>query len=303
MINEFKIKIESLIGKPTNQKLLVAVSGGVDSIVLAHFLVKLKYNISIAHVNYELRGISSEYDEEIVRKFSKNFNLKIFVKRNSLLNEDTGIQEKARKVRYSWFNNLRLKYNFDFIITAHHANDQIETFFLMLARGSGISGLSAMEERKNYLIRPLLTFNKKSLINYAKLNNIKWREDKSNESDNYLRNRIRNSLLPNLLEIKSDIESNILNSIQNIKGANTAVENVCLQIKSSWTYKDNVIEIPESSFVMLKPLKFWIHCLFNPYGFDFKEVEKILNTKRGKKCEIKKYTLYRAKDMLILSEN
>jgi tRNA(Ile)-lysidine synthase len=129
MINEFKIKIESLIGKPTNQKLLVAVSGGVDSIVLAHFLFKLKYNISIAHVNYELRGISSEYDEEIVRKFSKNFNLKIFVKRNSLLNEDTGIQEKARKVRYSWFNNLRLKYNFDFIITAHHANDQIETFF------------------------------------------------------------------------------------------------------------------------------------------------------------------------------
>ena len=101
----------------------------------------------------------------------------------------------------------------------------------MLARGSGISGLSAMEEKKNYLIRQLLTFNKKSLIDYAKLNSLEWREDKSNESDNYLRNRIRNALLPNLLEIKSDIESNILNSIQNIKGANTAVENVCLQIK------------------------------------------------------------------------
>lgn len=183
----------------------LACSGGVDSMVLLHILKKLGKDFTVLHVNYQLRGEDSEMDQNLIEDVCKAKNIPIVVKRINLqaqLEQHGGnLQDEARKVRYTFFNSFMTEAKSK-IILAHHADDQIETFFLNLARDSGIMGLACMlPENKDY-IRPLLTFSKDEIRFYAKKNKIEWREDKSNVSNKYRRNLLRNILIP---QIKDEI--------------------------------------------------------------------------------------------------
>jgi tRNA(Ile)-lysidine synthase len=200
-MNKIEEHIENLIGNNPALRLFVACSGGIDSIVLLHILKKLGKNVSAIHVNYMLRGEDSEADQVLVESTCDELGIVCHVKRvdlNAYLEKTGGnLQDTARKVRYAYFERFKLKQDFR-IVLGQHADDQVETFFLNLARGGGIMGLAAMLPEYNRYLRPLLPFSKHEIIEYAVENGIQWREDKSNSSNKYNRNKLRNILIPEM---------------------------------------------------------------------------------------------------------
>jgi len=178
-----------------NDLLLVAVSGGLDSMVLCDVLHKLQYNFSIAHCNYQLRIPDANEDQEMIRNWATDRKIQFYTKQCVLPNS-SNIQDQARKARYAFFDELIKKHDFNYLLTAHHADDQVELLFLQLSRGSGINGLKGMVMQSDIHIRPFLTLSKSELSSYALENKISYREDSSNEASYYLRNFFRNEVLP-----------------------------------------------------------------------------------------------------------
>ncbi len=175
-----------------NSKLLLAISGGVDCVILAHLLKKAKYNFCLVHCNFKLRDEESDKDEKFCRDlakkndliiYSKQFDVKAYCKKNKV-----STQMAARDLRYKWFNELCEKEGFDFILTAHQASDVVETVFINLLRGTGINGLKGIPEKNGNIVRPLLIFSKQEINDFAKREKIKFRLDKSNLKDDYDRN-------------------------------------------------------------------------------------------------------------------
>ena len=211
-MNKLESYLERSWDEYRSKKIVVACSGGVDSTVLLYTLKKLNFNVEAIHVNYQLRDKESEKDAEFIESFCLEICVP-FEKRTvdlaEVLIDGGNLQEQARNYRYDWFREL---INSDALIAlAHHQNDQMETFFMNLARKSGVMGLSCMLEKKDGIIRPLLNFSKNEIYNYAKNEELKWREDISNDSNKYRRNLLRNKILPFLIgEIDGLKESTLL---------------------------------------------------------------------------------------------
>jgi tRNA(Ile)-lysidine synthase len=184
----------------STRRIFIACSGGVDSMTLLYILKKAKWNIEVLHVNYQLRGEDSELDMNLVKETCERLSIPFHLKRidlQPLLDSSGGnLQEMARNIRYAFFEEKRIKSPNNYIALGHHKDDQIETFFMHLARKSGIMGMSCMPSEYNQFIRPLLDFSKAEIIQYAIENKIKWREDYTNKKNKYTRNILRNILLP-----------------------------------------------------------------------------------------------------------
>ncbi len=192
----------------------IAVSGGVDSMLLLELMFQENLPIHVLHVNYHLRGIESEEDELLVRNYCKSNNIPLTVESIYLkekLEADGGnLQNEARKVRYDFFQKELNKIPNSKLVLAHHLNDQLETFFLQLLRNAGIAGLSGMKPVNNKFLRPLLNFKKEEIYSLAIDRNISWREDKSNSKNDYSRNRLRNEIIPLLVTEIPTLENSIL---------------------------------------------------------------------------------------------
>lgn len=211
-LNKFEEKINHFFLKnnivPQNKNFLLAVSGGVDSMVLLHIFQKLKYNISVAHVNFGLRGEDSNNDFFLVKEKCKALKIPFYYKEiedfYTIKNyKKVSTQMIARKLRYDWFEEIVLENRIDYILTAHHQGDQIETFFLNIQRKKGIQSHYAIKSVNKNRLRPFLDIPKEEIISFANENNIEWREDATNKKSVYLRNKIRNKLLPSVGEIKN----------------------------------------------------------------------------------------------------
>ena len=192
--------------------LCVACSGGLDSTVLLEALIPLGFEPRVLHINYQLRGEESDKDEAFVRSLAQKHKLEMEVVRcPKELTKGKGInlQEAARKFRHELFREFIQKSPVNRVLLAHHSDDQVETFFLQLMRGSGIFGLGGMHPERNGIIRPFLGLSKENLRNYALENNIPWREDASNEENNYKRNQFRNIIIPQLLETNPELKHSI----------------------------------------------------------------------------------------------
>ena len=182
-----------------HDRLLLGVSGGVDSMVLLHLFQQLPYSIAVAHVNFGLRGVESDEDEAFVVEYCQKHNIKAFTNNVDTLayvnSSKVSIQMAARTLRYNWFEKLKIEHQFKHLLTAHHSDDSVETIFINILRGTGISGLKGITSNEN-AIRPLLSFTRAEIIDYAKSVNLVWREDSSNAKEDYLRNKLRHSILP-----------------------------------------------------------------------------------------------------------
>ena len=205
-------------------KVILALSGGIDSMVLADLLLKAKVEFVAAHCNFHLRGAESDGDDWFVRKFAESHGIQCFVKHfeteKYAANHGISIEMAARDLRYAWFEELRQQLGYDKIVVAHHADDQAETFFINLLRGAGLRGLKGMQPQNGVVIRPLLWASREQIRQYAVENHITWREDHTNVETVYLRNKIRNQLLPVFDELHPEARQGLYKSLKHLASEN-----------------------------------------------------------------------------------
>jgi tRNA(Ile)-lysidine synthase len=255
MLQEFQQYINrcSLIAE--GDKLVLALSGGIDSMVLADLLLKVKVEFVAAHCNFHLRGHESDGDDWFVRKFAENRGIQCFVKHfeteKYAAKYGISIEMAARDLRYAWFEQLRQQLDYDKIAVAHHADDQAETFFINLLRGAGLNGLKGMKPQNGVIIRPLLWASREQIRKYAVENHIVWREDHTNVESVYLRNRIRNQLLPVFDELQPKARHGLYKSLEHLAAENELYREL-LQEKLGQIieYNGDIQRIPHSAFLI-----------------------------------------------------
>ncbi|MEQ5792419.1 tRNA lysidine(34) synthetase TilS [Muricauda sp. NFXS6] len=308
MFPKFKEHIDQEISFLKGKKLLLACSGGLDSVVLMHLCEATNLNIVLAHCNFKLRGGESDGDEDFVRQLAFKFGIQVFVKQfeteQYAEKQRLSVQMAARKLRYQWFDELLLAKGFDYVLTAHHADDNLETFLINLSRGTGIDGLSGIPEVNGQVVRPLLPFSRSEILEYAESEGIAWREDSSNASSKYLRNKIRHQLVPPLKELHPTFLQNFLNTQNHLQQTNDLVTNHLNEVKSKlFKSRDGNIKMAISELEQLQPLESYLYGLFQGYGFtEWNDVAGLLTAESGKQVFSKTHRLLKDRDCLILSK-
>ncbi len=225
MIRRFQqfIKSESLFG-PGDQ-ILVAVSGGVDSVVLCRLMHDAGYTFAIAHCNFSLRSAESDDDEKFVAGLAEKYKVPFFATRfntgEAARNQGLSVQMAARNLRYAWFEKVSSENGYRCVATAHHLNDQVETFFINLLRGTGLAGLHGIIPLQGNVVRPMLFATRDEILDYARHKNLEWREDSSNLSTKYLRNQLRHEVIPSLERIDNNFARNLDSTIRRLRGTET----------------------------------------------------------------------------------
>ena len=308
MGNKIEIIFQSKISSLKHSKFLIALSGGVDSMVLANLFLKNNLSFSVAHCNFNLRTKESDDDEKFIFDWSteneiecyiSKFNTTDYCKKNNF-----GIQEGARNLRYEWFNELKNLHDFDYIVTAHHLDDQIETYLINSMRGSGLNGLIGITEKTESLLRPLLKILKNDILVYAKSNNIDFREDSSNSKNDYFRNMIRNLIIPQFKKFDDNVMLKFQTTINNLNSTKIFADIVINQTKKLiFIFETDKIKVKIDDLKKLDPVEYYIHHLFIDYKFDFKEIIKLFDSDTGKYISSNTHILTKNKKFLIITKN
>lgn len=286
MLEVFQKYLTFLDVAAADKKFLLAVSGGLDSIVMLELFRLSGCRYSIAHCNFKLRGKESDEDEKFVKKLATKTKMPCFsVKFNTeeyCTESKISIQMGARDLRYKWLEETRLKNKLDYIVTAHHADDAIETFFINLFRGTGISGLHGIGGKTGKVIRPMLPFYRKEIENYAIENKLEWREDSSNSTDKYERNKIRHHLMPVLEKINSKAKESIITTIENL-GRTELMLNRLLGtfVSKDISINDNRTFISLDFFKNLVPASDYLFEVIRKFGFNYDQCKQISECIKG----------------------
>ena len=294
------------------KKLLIAISGGVDSVVLTHLLSALNFDISLAHCNFSLRGKESDLDEEFVVQLGEKLNLNVFkIKFNTeefAKENKQSTQIAARELRYNWFQQLIDQNSFEYVLTAHHADDNLETFLINLTRGSGLDGFTGIPEINGNIVRPLLKFSRETILSFVKENNINWREDKSNASTKYIRNKIRHNVLPVLKEINPSLLETFAKTTEHLKESQQIIEDSIERIASEVLQKDfsTALEMTKIDIKKINQLsnpKAYLYQLLKEYNFtEWNDVYQLLSAQSGKQIFSKTHALLKDRDFLLVSK-
>ncbi|MCL4170041.1 UNVERIFIED_CONTAM: hypothetical protein GTU68_046847, partial [Idotea baltica] len=275
--------------------------------VLSHLLYALDYNPILAHCNFQLREEESDDDAKFVSKFANRLGLvhheKSFDTNSYASKQKCAIQEAARELRYHWFNELLSNHNYDFLMTAHHSDDNLETFFINFLRGTGLDGLTGIPEVNGTTIRPVLPFSKSDLASYAKQNGISWREDCSNKSDKYVRNKLRNEIIPILKEMNTGILHTFNQTIDHLKESRAIIDEHMIQLKEQIVHTENgETKISIKGLSLMKDPSIYLYELLKEYGFNaWKDIKNLLNAQSGKVIFSHSHQLLKDRAYLVLT--
>ena len=269
-------------------KLILGISGGADSVCLMHVFLELGYSFELAHCNFNLRGEESDADEYFVKDLAKKYQLKIHVKQFDTLvyaaENKISTQMAARDLRYAWFEKLRIKSSAKYLAIAHHANDDVETFFINLVRGSGLKGFLGIKEKNNAIVRPLLSVSRLEIEQYLKDRGLVFREDSSNASVKYLRNKIRHELIPLLAQMNPSIQQTVKDEMRILDGVAQIYASKVEEVRKDLTQEKNgIVQLEISALLALNPLHSYLYELLSAYGFYAVEaISKALQGQSGK---------------------
>ncbi len=293
----------------TGDKILAAVSGGIDSILMVHLLKAAGYNFGIAHCNFQLRGNDAMADQQFCAALAAQLNVSFHT-----VNFDTtqyaaahkvSIQMAARELRYQWFEEISLQSGYPVIALAHHQNDTIETILLNLVRGTGIAGLHGILPMNGQLVRPLLFLTKEEITAIVEEAGLSYREDSSNTSTKYARNKIRLEVIPKLKELNPALENTFTQNLQRFKELEQMLQlQVAKLTKELFSYHNNEVYIPIAAVKELKPQRLLLYNLLLPYGFNetmVADLISVLDKHPGRVFETAAYSLVLDRDKLIIS--
>lgn len=278
------------LGSP-NEKLLLGISGGIDSMVMLDLFKKADFNFSIAHCNFKLRNKESDVDEKFVEEYAKQNNIDIFVKKFSTEEyaeeKKISIQMAARELRINWFYELIDKHKLSSYATAHHRDDQAETFFINLLRGTGIAGLHGILPKHGRLIHPMMFSTRDEIVQYANDENIKFREDSSNKQTKYLRNKIRHQIIPSFNDVTPDFSKIMAKNVKRIEATERIYKKEISRIANTIfkKNKDKTYQICISELDKLDDADVYLIEMISGFNFNFSDAEdmiKSINSEPGK---------------------
>ena len=309
MLTNFKNHISNNFPALKGKKILIACSGGLDSVVLSRLFKELNYNISLAHCNFSLRGKESDEDEKFVISlagmlsipvFNKKFNTKAYKIKHKL-----STQVAARKLRYQWFDEVCAGHSFDYLATAHHLDDDLETFLINLSRGTGLKGLTGIPVMNDKIIRPFLNFPRADILYYAKEKNSTWREDSSNQTTDYLRNKLRIEVIPRLKEVDLNLLNGFQQTQKNLNESASLVNDYMALIKNLVVNKtDEGFEIDIFKLLELPNTNALLYELLAPFGFTaWNDISNLLVAQSGKQIFSETHRIIKNRTSLLLVEN
>jgi tRNA(Ile)-lysidine synthase len=310
MIEEFKKYLVSTCRCDLPSKFLVAVSGGVDSVVMAHLFYKADLNFSIAHCNFQLRGKESDADQEFVEAMASKMHKPFYVRKFNTTeyadNFGISIQMAARDMRYRWFEEIAEHHGYNHIVIAHNKNDIIETVFLNLTRGTGLRGLMGIKPVNNQIVRPLLFASRQMINAYANEQALLWRDDSSNSETKYHRNKIRHTIIPALESINPAFIRNTLNTIKRIEQTGKLIDLLMEQVKASVLVEgEDKVLINITRLKQFPAHEILLFELLREFNISHLSEEMLLNTiesNTGKQFHTSTHTLTRDRDNLIVTE-
>ena len=306
MLEKLQLHLNTNFPFLKGKRLFLAVSGGMDSMVLLQLFHQLNYEIAVLHCNFSLRNLESEGDEEFVKYYCEENQIPIFIQKfdTKQFAEDAklSIQVAARKLRYDWFYEQLVDENYDYILTAHHLDDSLETFLINLTRGTGLEGLTGIPAQNDKIIRPFLPFSRVEIEKYIQENNLQWREDSSNASDKYFRNKVRHAIVPVLKELNPNLLSSFQNTIENLQQAQSLVEDaskLVFQIvvqEEANQLKFNLIEL-----LKLPNYAAYLYQWLKDFGFTaWEDIYDLVTAQSGKQVFSESHILLKDRDFLIL---
>ena len=293
-----------------NDRILIALSGGVDSVVLAHLMLKANYDIALAHCNFHLREEESNRDEAFVRSWAEKNGVTLFVKEfdtfSYMKENKLSLEMAARDLRYQWFDSLLKEYGFSYLATAHHLDDSIETFFINLLRGTGIAGLHGIQAKNDKIVRPLLFATREEILSYAKQNSISYVEDSTNSETKFTRNKIRHNLFPILRELNPNFEFALKKDIEHLRDTEFVFRREIEKVKQEIIEKEkDVFKIKIERLQELTPLNIYLYEILSEYGFNETNINDILlclNENSGKQFFSKTHRLLKDRQYIFIDK-
>lgn len=307
MLNQFQIHLQNNFSYLKDKKLLLAISGGIDSMVLLHLFHKLEFDITVAHCNFSLRDAESDADEDFVKSTCKALKIPYYIQKfdtkQFASDYKLSIQLAARKLRYDWFSELLSEQKLDYVLTAHHLDDEIETFLINFTRGTGLEGLMGIPAKNENIIRPLLKFSREEIEIFAKENNIKWREDSSNSSNKYLRNKLRHDVVPILKELNPSFMNSFQNTLDNLKQSQSLVDDASrIVYRKVVQEEENQKKINISELKQLENYEAYLYQWLKPLGFTaWEDIYDLVEAQSGKQVFSADYLLLKDRNDLIVT--